>query len=302
MDVSAHGRKTRAEIMNQATHINQAVFAVRKRTNAIGLFLSMVAMTLGMLFLLWILSILFIKGFSAINWAMFTASTPAPGSEGGGLANAIVGSIMLIGCCTLISTPVGVLAGLYLAEYGDRSKVAGVTRFVTDIMLSAPSIVIGLFVYALVVAQVRHFSGWAGTLALALIAIPVVVRTTENMLHLVPGSLREAAYALGTPKWKVAFWITLRAAKSGVITGILLALARISGETAPLLFTALNNQFFSTNMNAPMANLPVVIFQFAMSPYDNWVSLAWGGSLLITIAVLGLNILARVVFREKVQG
>lgn len=302
MDVSAHGRKTRAEIMNQATHINQAVFAVRKRTNAIGLFLSMVAMTLGMLFLLWILSILFIKGFSAINWAMFTASTPAPGSEGGGLANAIVGSIMLIGCCTLISTPVGVLAGLYLAEYGDRSKVAGVTRFVTDIMLSAPSIVIGLFVYALVVAQVRHFSGWAGTLALALIAIPVVVRTTENMLHLVPGSLREAAYALGTPKWKVAFWITLRAAKSGVITGILLALARISGETAPLLFTALNNQFFSTNMNAPMANLPVVIFQFAMSPYDNWVSLAWGGSLLITLAVLGLNILARVVFREKVQG
>ena len=288
--------------MNQATHINQVVFAVRKRTNAIGLFLSMAAMTLGMLFLLWILSILFIKGFSAINWAMFTASTPAPGSEGGGLANAIVGSMMLVGCCTLISTPVGVLAGLYLAEYGDRSKVAGVTRFVTDIMLSAPSIVIGLFVYALVVAQVRHFSGWAGTIALALIAIPVVVRTTENMLHLVPGSLREAAYALGTPKWKVAFWITLRAAKSGVITGILLALARISGETAPLLFTALNNQFFSTNMNAPMANLPVVIFQFAMSPYDNWVSLAWGGSLLITFAVLGLNILARVVFREKVQG
>jgi phosphate transport system permease protein len=288
--------------MNQATHIDQAVFAVRKRTNAIGLFLSMAAMTLGMLFLLWILSILFIKGFSAINWAMFTASTPAPGSEGGGLANAIVGSMMLVGCCTLISTPVGVLAGLYLAEYGDRSKVAGVTRFVTDIMLSAPSIVIGLFVYALVVAQVQHFSGWAGTIALALIAIPVVVRTTENMLHLVPGSLREAAYALGTPKWKVAFWITLRAAKSGVITGILLALARISGETAPLLFTALNNQFFSTNMNAPMANLPVVIFQFAMSPYDNWVSLAWGGSLLITFAVLGLNILARVVFREKVQG
>jgi len=288
--------------MNQAAHINQAVFAVRKRTNAIGLFLSMAAMTLGMLFLLWILSILFIKGFSAINWTMFTASTPAPGSEGGGLANAIVGSMMLVGCCTLISTPVGVLAGLYLAEYGDRSKVAGVTRFVTDIMLSAPSIVIGLFVYALVVAQVQHFSGWAGTIALALIAIPVVVRTTENMLHLVPGSLREAAYALGTPKWKVAFWITLRAAKSGVITGILLALARISGETAPLLFTALNNQFFSTNMNAPMANLPVVIFQFAMSPYDNWVSLAWGGSLLITFAVLGLNILARVVFREKVQG
>jgi phosphate transport system permease protein len=180
--------------------------------------------------------------------------------------------------------------------------VASVTRFVTDIMLSAPSIVIGLFVYAIVVAQVRHFSGWAGTIALALIAIPVVVRTTENMLRLVPGSLREAAYALGTPKWKVAFMITLRAAQSGVITGILLALARVSGETAPLLFTALNNQFFSSNMNAPMANLPVVIFQFAMSPYDNWVDLAWAAALLITFAVLGLNILARVVFREKVQS
>jgi len=288
--------------MNQMKPINASIFNSRKRNNKIGLFLSMAAMTVGMLFLLWILSVLFLKGFAAINWEIFTASTPAPGSEGGGLANAIVGSIMLIGCCTLISTPIGVLAGLYLSEYGNRSKVASITRFVTDIMLSAPSIVIGLFVYALVVAQVRHFSGWAGTIALALIAIPVVVRTTENMLQLVPGSLREAAYALGTPKWKVAFSITLRAAKSGVITGILLALARVSGETAPLLFTALNNQFFSTNMNAPMANLPVVIFQFAMSPYDNWVSLAWGGALLITIAVLGLNILARVVFREKVQG
>ena len=288
--------------MNQMKPINASIFNSRKRNNKIGLFLSMAAMTVGMLFLFWILSVLFLKGFAAINWEIFTASTPAPGSEGGGLANAIVGSIMLIGCCTLISTPIGVLAGLYLSEYGNRSKVASITRFVTDIMLSAPSIVIGLFVYALVVAQVRHFSGWAGTIALALIAIPVVVRTTENMLQLVPGSLREAAYALGTPKWKVAFSITLRAAKSGVITGILLALARVSGETAPLLFTALNNQFFSTNMNAPMANLPVVIFQFAMSPYDNWVSLAWGGALLITIAVLGLNILARVVFREKVQG
>ena len=288
--------------MNQMKPINASIFNSRKRNNKIGLFLSMTAMTVGMLFLLWILSVLFLKGFAAINWEIFTASTPAPGSEGGGLANEIVGSIMLIGCCTLISTPIGVLAGLYLSEYGNRSKVASITRFVTDIMLSAPSIVIGLFVYALVVAQVRHFSGWAGTIALALIAIPVVVRTTENMLQLVPGSLREAAYALGTPKWKVAFSITLRAAKSGVITGILLALARVSGETAPLLFTALNNQFFSTNMNAPMANLPVVIFQFAMSPYDNWVSLAWGGALLITIAVLGLNILARVVFREKVQG
>ena len=288
--------------MNGFSNINPAIFAQRKRANKIGLVLSMMAMVLGMVFLLWILSVLFIKGFSSINLDVFTHSTPAPGSEGGGLANAIVGSLMIVASCTLISTPIGVLAGLYLSEYGDRSKVASTTRFVTDIMLSAPSIVIGLFVYALVVAQVRHFSGWAGTIALALIAIPVVVRTTENMLRLVPGSLREAAYALGTPKWKVAFMITLRAAKSGVITGILLALARVSGETAPLLFTALNNQFFSTNMNAPMANLPVVIFQFAMSPYDNWVDLAWAAALLITFAVLGLNILARVVFREKVQG
>ncbi|MBT8518168.1 phosphate ABC transporter permease PstA [Polynucleobacter paneuropaeus] len=288
--------------MSQIANINQAVFARRQRANKIGLALSMLAMTLGMVFLIWILATLFIKGFAALNLNMFTMSTPAPGSDNGGLANAIVGSLMLIASCTLISTPVGVLAGLYLSEYGDRSKIAAVTRFVTDIMLSAPSIVIGLFVYALFVAQVKHFSGWAGTIALALIAVPVVVRTTENMLRLVPGSLREAAYALGTPKWKVAFYVTLRAAKSGIMTGILLALARVSGETAPLLFTALNNQFFSTNMNAPMANLPVVIFQFAMSPYDNWVDLAWGGSLLITFAVLGLNILARVVFREKAQG
>jgi phosphate transport system permease protein len=302
VDAKQYGEEAGPKIMNKATNINPEIFARRKRANKIGLTLSMAAMALGMVFLFWILSVLVIKGFSSINLDLFTHSTPAPGSDGGGLANAIVGSLMLIGCCTLISTPVGVLAGLYLSEYGDRSKVAAVTRFVTDIMLSAPSIVIGLFVYAFVVAQVRHFSGWAGTIALALIAIPVVVRTTENMLRLVPGSLREAAYALGTPKWKVAFMITLRAAQSGVMTGILLALARVSGETAPLLFTALNNQFFSTNMNAPMANLPVVIFQFAMSPYDNWVDLAWGGALLITFAVLGLNILARVVFREKVQG
>ena len=288
--------------MNNLSNVNPAIFAKRNRANKIGLALSMGAMALGMIFLLWILSILFIKGFSSINLDVFTQSTPAPGSDGGGLANAIVGSLMIVASCTLLSTPIGVLAGLYLSEYGDRSKVASITRFVTDIMLSAPSIVIGLFVYALVVAQVRHFSGWAGTIALALIAIPVVVRTTENMLRLVPGSLREAAYALGTPKWKVAFMITLRAARSGVITGILLALARVSGETAPLLFTALNNQFFSTNMNAPMANLPVVIFQFAMSPYDNWVNLAWAAALLITFTVLGLNILARVVFREKVQA
>lgn len=302
MDVGQYGEKTGVENMRGLSNINPAIFTKRKRTNKIGLVLSTGAMVLGMAFLLWILSILFIKGFSSINLDVFTQSTPAPGSEGGGLANAILGSLMIVASCTLISTPIGVLAGLYLSEYGDRSKVASITRFVTDIMLSAPSIVIGLFVYAIVVAQVRHFSGWAGTIALALIAIPVVVRTTENMLRLVPGSLREAAYALGTPKWKVAFMITLRAAQSGVITGILLALARVSGETAPLLFTALNNQFFTTNMNAPMANLPVVIFQFAMSPYDNWVNLAWAAALLITFAVLGLNILARVVFREKVQS
>jgi phosphate transport system permease protein len=258
-------------------------------------------MSIGMAFLFWILSVLLYKGLAAISPSLFLQSTPAPGTEGGGLANPIVGSLMIVGACTFISTPIGILAGIYLSEYGNNSKFAEVTRFVTDIMLSAPSIVIGLFVYAIVVYQVKHFSGWAGTIALSLIAIPVVVRTTENMLRLVPLTLREAAYALGAPKWKVALSITLTAAKSGVITGILLALARVSGETAPLLFTALNNQFFSTNMNAPMANLPVVIFQFAMSPYDNWINLAWGGALLITFAVLGLNILARVVFREKVK-
>jgi phosphate transport system permease protein len=281
--------------------VDRGLFNQRKRANAIGLTLSMVAMSIGMIFLFWILSVLLYKGFSAISPSLFLASTPAPGTPGGGLANAIVGSLMIVAACTFISTPIGILAGIYLSEYGGNSKFAEVTRFVTDIMLSAPSIVIGLFVYAIIVYQVKSFSGWAGTVALALIAIPVVVRTTENMLRLVPLTLREAAYALGAPKWKVALSITLTAAKSGVITGILLALARVSGETAPLLFTALNNQFFSTDMSSPMANLPVVIFQFAMSPYDNWVDLAWGGALLITFAVLGLNILARVVFREKVK-
>jgi phosphate transport system permease protein len=281
--------------------MDQGLFNQRKRANAIGLTLSMIAMSIGMIFLFWILSVLLYKGFAAISPSLFLESTPAPGTEGGGLANPIVGSLMIVAACTFISTPIGILAGIYLSEYGGKSKFAEVTRFVTDIMLSAPSIVIGLFVYAIIVYQVKSFSGWAGTVALALIAIPVVVRTTENMLRLVPLTLREAAYALGAPKWKVALSITLTAAKSGVITGILLALARVSGETAPLLFTALNNQFFSTDMTSPMANLPVVIFQFAMSPYDNWVDLAWGGALLITFAVLGLNILARVVFREKVK-
>jgi phosphate transport system permease protein len=279
-----------------------SIYASRKRSNLIGLVLSMSAMAIGLIFLLWILTILMFKGFSALSFSMLTHSTPAPGSEGGGLANAIVGSLMIVVSCSLISTPIGVLAGVYLSEYGDRSKMAAVTRFVNDIMLSAPSIVIGLFVYAMVVVPSKHFSGWAGTVALSLIAIPVVVRTTENMLKLVPVSLREAAFALGAPKWKVSTSVVLKAAKSGVMTGLLLALARVSGETAPLLFTALNNQFFSMDMNKPMANLPVVIFQFAMSPYDNWVSLAWGGALLITLTVLALNIVARVVFREKVAA
>jgi len=286
----------------QFSNHNPDLFRKRKLANMIGLSLSISAMAVGMLILIWILTILFYKGFSEIDLEIFTMNAPSPGSEGGGLLNAIVGSLLLVGSCTLISTPIGVMAGIYLTEYGDRSRVAGITRFITDIMLSAPSIVIGLFVYAIFVAQIKHFSGWAGTVALSLIAVPVIVRTTENMLRLVPSTLREAAYALGAPKWKVSFNIILRAAQSGVMTGILLAIARVSGETAPLLFTALNNQFFSVNMNAPMANLPVTIFQFAMSPYENWNGLAWGGALLITMAVLTLNILARVVFREKVQG
>ena len=282
--------------------INPSLYRRRKAVNAVGLTLSMLAMVLGLTVLLWILFVLFKNGLAALDWNMFTQSTPAPGSEGGGLLNAIVGSLMMVGFTVLVSTPIGIFAGVYLAEYGDRSRVAEVTRFVTDIMLSAPSIVLGLFVYAIVVAQVKHFSGWAGSFALALIAVPVVVRTTENMLRLVPGGLREAAFALGAPRWKVATFVTLRAARSGVVTGLLLAIARISGETAPLLFTALNNQFFSTDMNQPMANLPVVIFQFAMSPYDNWIRLAWGGALLITLAVLLLNIVARVFFRDRVKA
>ena len=282
--------------------MNPNIYRRRKFVNTLGLSLSMFAMALGLFVLLWILFILFKNGFAGLSVAIFTESTPAPGSEGGGLANAIVGSLMMIGVSALISTPIGIFAGVYLAEFGDGNKLASVTRFVTDIMLSAPSIVLGLFVYAVLVAQVKHFSGWAGSFALSLIAIPVVLRTTENMLRLVPGSLREAAFALGAPRWKVTNYVTLRAARAGVMTGLLLALARISGETAPLLFTALNNQFFSTNMNAPLANLPVVIFQFAMSPYDNWVSLAWAGALLITLTVLVLNIIARVVFCDRTVG
>ena len=284
------------------TNLNQQLYRRRRWANTQGLILSMSAMAVGLAVLLWILFVLFSNGLAAIDWNMFTQDTPAPGSEGGGLRNAIVGSLMMVGLSVLVSTPIGILAGIYLTEYGDQSKTAEVTRFVTDIMLSAPSIVLGLFVYSIAVATVGNFSGYAGSLALSLIAVPVVMRTTENMLRLVPGSLREAAFALGAPRWKVSTLVTLRAAKSGVVTGLLLAVARISGETAPLLFTALNNQFYSTNMGAPMANLPVVIYQFAMSPYENWIRLAWGGALLVTMAVLVFNILARVFFRNKVSA
>jgi phosphate transport system permease protein len=278
------------------------VYRRRLLKHRIGIALSSLAMAVGVFFLMWILFTLLSKGVSALSPSIFMESTPAPGSDGGGLMNAIVGSLMMVGSATLISTPIGILAGIYLAEYGDKSWFGAVTRFVTDIMLSAPSIVIGLFVYAIYVYHVKHFSGWAGSIAISLIAIPVIVRTTDNMLGLVPTSLREAAFALGAPRWKVALLIRLRAVKAGVMTGILLAVARISGETAPLLFTALNNQFYSANMNQPMANLPVVIYQFAMSPYDNWRELAWGGALLITFSVLGLNILSRTVFSQKVQN
>jgi phosphate transport system permease protein len=285
--------------MNTSNQIN-AVYRRRLLMHKLGITLSFLAMAVGLAVLIWILATLMIKGMGALSLDLLTQTTPAPGSDGGGLFNAMVGSLLMVGIATLISTPVGILAGIYLAEYGAQSKLAQTTRFVTDIMLSAPSIVIGLFVYAIYVAQVKHFSGWAGTLALSLIAVPVVVRTTDNMLRLVPNSLLEAAFALGAPRWKVATFVRLRAVRAGVMTGALLALARMAGETAPLLFTALNNQFFSADMNAPLANLPVVIYQFAMSPYDNWRSLAWGGALLVTFTVLGLNILSRTMFNQKI--
>ena len=265
--------------------------------NRLNLLMSLGTMAFGMVFLLWILGVLFAKGFAALSPTLFTQMTPPPGSAGG-LANAIYGSVMIVFVATFVSTPIGILAGIYLAEYGKNGWIARVTRFINDILLSAPSIVIGLFVYTVYVAQVGHFSGWAGSFALALIAVPVVVRTTENMPQLVPSSLREAAVALGAPMWKVILRVTLKAVRGGVVTGILLAVARMSGETAPLLFTALNNQFWSPDMNAPMANLPVVIFQFALSPFDDWRLLAWGGALLITLTVLVINILARTVFRQ----
>jgi phosphate transport system permease protein len=276
----------------------QSKYAARKRVNQIALFLSLSAMAFGLFWLAWILWETLRLGIGGLALATFTQMTPPP-NEAGGIANAIYGSFLMVLLATFVGTPIGVMAGIYLAEYDTKGWLAETTRFVNDILLSAPSIVIGLFVYAVVVTRFNTFSGWAGVLALALIVIPVVIRTTENMLQLVPPGLREAAYALGTPKWKVIISITLRAARAGVVTGVLLAVARISGETAPLLFTALNNQFWTSSLSEPMASLPVTIFKFAMSPYENWQQLAWAGVFLITLGVLLLNIVARVFLRNK---
>ncbi len=285
--------------MSTTADPRQRMHKRRKRVNAMALGLSLAAMAFGVFWLMWILYATVDKGIGGIHLATFTEMTPAPQATDGGLANAIYGSLLMVGLATLIGTPIGVLAGVYLAEYGQKTWLGSTVRFVNDILLSAPSIIIGLFVYALLVLPMRGFSGWAGTMALALIVIPVVLRTTENMLSLIPNALREAAYALGTPKWKVILSVTLKSARSGVLTGVLLALARVSGETAPLLFTALNNQFWSSDLSKPMANLPSVIFKFAMSPYENWQQLAWAAVFLITLGVLALNIAARVLFKNK---
>lgn len=277
------------------------IYTRRRIINAINLAFSVLAMVFGLFWLFWILLTLLDKGLGSISLELFTQMTPSPGDTGG-LLNAIAGSLMMVTLATLIGTPIGIMAGTYLAEFGQRGWLAAATRFINDILLSAPSIVIGLFIYTVYVAKVGHFSGWAGALALSLIVIPVVVRTTEDMLRLIPDSLREAAAALGAPQWKVVTLVTWRASKVGIMTGVLLAIARISGETAPLLFTALNNQFWSADMNQPMANLPVVIFQFAMSPYESWQELAWTGALLITMSVLGLNIAARFFMRKHTNS
>lgn len=274
------------------------VYRRRHALNRVMLTLSGVAVALGLVWLFWIIATLLWKGGGALGLALFIESTPPPG-EAGGLANAMLGSVLMVGVATLVGTPVGVLAGTYLAEFGQRGWLAPVVRFLNDVLLSAPSIVIGLFVYAVFVSQVGHFSGWAGAMALAIIMIPVVVRATDNMLALVPGGLREAAAALGCPQWRMVLFISYRAARSGIMTGVLLAIARIAGETAPLLFTALSNQFFTLNMNAPIANLPVVIFQYAASPFDDWNQLAWAGALVITFVVLILNIVARRLFGQR---
>jgi len=282
-----------------ATDYRLPMHRKRKVINTIALTLSLLAMAFGLVWLIWILAQTVILGIGGINLATFSESTPPPNADGGGLANAIVGSLIMVSLATALGTPIGILAGIYLAEYGQRGWLGNVTRFINDILLSAPSIVIGLFIYSVIVAQTRQFSAYAGVLALTLIVIPVVIRTTENMLHLIPNALREATFALGAPKWVMISKVTLKAARAGVLTGVLLALARIAGETAPLLFTALSNQFFSMNLNQPMANLPVTIFKFAMSPFKNWQDMAWAGVFLITFGVLILNILARVLFRKK---
>jgi phosphate transport system permease protein len=271
----------------------------RKLVNIVALSLSLAAMAFGLIWLIWILWDTLLLGVKGLGATTFLQDTPPPNSEGGGLRNAIVGSLVMVSSATAIGTPIGVLAGIYLAEYGQRGWLGSLTRFINDILLSAPSIVIGLFVYTVIVAQTRSFSAFAGIIALALIVIPVVIRTTENMLSLIPNALREATFALGAPKWVMIWRVTLKAARAGVVTGVLLALARIAGETAPLLFTALSNQFFTLNLGEPMANLPVTIFKFAMSPFANWQAMAWAGVFLITIGVLTLNILARVLFRQK---
>jgi len=273
--------------------------AWRRMKNRIALTLSLLTMAFGLFWLVWILFSTVSRGIDGMTMSLFTENTPPPNTAGGGLANALAGSGLLIFWSTAVGTPLGIMAGIYLAEYGRKSWLAEVTRFINDILLSAPSIVVGLFVYTIVVAQMKHFSGWAGVVALALLQIPIVIRTTENMLRLVPDSLREAAYALGTPKWKMISAITLKASVSGILTGVLLAIARIAGETAPLLFTSLSNQFWSTDMMQPLANLPVTIFKFAMSPFAEWQSLAWAGVLIITLCVLLLNILARVIFAKS---
>ena len=274
----------------------------RSTKNKIALTLSLLTMAFGLFWLVWILFTTVSRGVDGLSWSLFTESTPPPNTAGGGLANALAGSGLLIFWSTFFGTPLGIMAGIYLAEYGRKSPLAEVIRFINDILLSAPSIVVGLFVYTLVVSQMQHFSGWAGVIALALLQVPIVIRTTENMMRLVPDSMREAAYALGTPKWKMIASITLKASVSGIITGVLLAIARIAGETAPLLFTALSNQFWSTDMMQPLANLPVTIFKFAMSPFAEWQQLAWAGVLIITLCVLLLNILARVVFAKNRHG
>ena len=274
----------------------------RSTKNKIALTLSLLTMAFGLFWLVWILFTTVTRGVDGLSWSLFTESTPPPNTAGGGLANALAGSGLLIFWSTFFGTPLGIMAGIYLAEYGRKSALSEVIRFINDILLSAPSIVVGLFVYTLVVAKMQHFSGWAGVIALALLQVPIVIRTTENMLRLVPDSMREAAYALGTPKWKMISAITLKASVSGIITGVLLAIARIAGETAPLLFTALSNQFWSTDMMQPLANLPVTIFKFAMSPFAEWQSLAWAGVLIITLCVLVLNIVARVIFAKGKHG